>query len=265
MLSKEQKDGWDRDGFFIEKGIFSKGEMDALNGEVIASVRADPPEDHRGPDGLPAGYPLGKGLVVLEAKGMPDAVNPEDHVSKLFNAHREEGLARNIMRNGHILKRVGALLETDENDTAVIQSQLIFKNPEAWGQPWHQDSYYFNFDHQPQIGVWIATTKARIENGCLFVAPGSHTEPVHDHLAPDRPNSNAGYYEIKDYDFSGEQAVLLDPGDVLYFHSYLMHRSIDNNSDGRRMAYVLHYSKAGTKNLNPRVSVVVDIQPVTPF
>lgn len=265
MTTDRQKAQWQKDGFFLERGIFSGEEAERLNEEIIDRIRSDPPEDHRGPDGLPPGYPIGTGLAVLELKGMPNATHPEDHLSKLFNAHRDEGHAQDMMRSRHILNHVGHLLGTSSDDCAVIQSQYIFKNPGAWGQPWHQDSYYFDFDQQPQVGVWIATSPARIENGCLFVAPGSHTEPVHPHLKPDRPNSNHGYYEIKDYDFSGEVPVLLDPGDVLYFHSYLMHKSVDNNSDNRRTAYVLHYARAGTKNLNDKVNLVVDIQPVTPL
>ena len=265
MITSEQQKNWDEAGFFIEKSVFPPNLMTALDDAVIERIRKDPPQNHAGPDGLPHGYPTGTGLAVLERKGMPDAVNPEDHLSKLFNTHRDPGVAQDIMRNRHILERVGALLGIDAERCAVIQSQYIFKNPGAWGQPWHQDSFYFDFDKQPQIGVWIATSPARIENGCLYVAPGSHTEPVHDHLKPDRADSNQGYYEIKDYDFSGETPVLLDPGDVLYFHSYLMHKSIDNTSSGRRTAYVLHYAQAGTKNLNPKVTAVVDIQPVTPL
>lgn len=78
MLTDDQKTAWDRDGFFIEKAIFSKEEMDALNDEVIAKVRADPPSDHMGKGGPMGGYPIGKGLVVLETnlgkEGMRDAV-----------------------------------------------------------------------------------------------------------------------------------------------------------------------------------------------
>ena len=65
-------------------------------------------------------------------------------------------------------------------------SQFIFKNPGAWGQPWHQDSFYFPFDPpRPILGVWLAVTAATLENGCLHVIPGSHHEPVHEHV-PDR-------------------------------------------------------------------------------
>lgn len=58
-----------------------------------------------------------------------------------------------------------------------FQSQFIWKNPGAWGQPWHQDTYYFHFDKGPHIGVWLALTEATVENGCLSVLPGTHRDP----------------------------------------------------------------------------------------
>ena len=39
---------------------------------------------------------------------------------------------------------------------------------------------------------------------------------------------------------------LLSPGDLLVFHSHLMHRSKDNESDGLRAAMVYHYAESGT-------------------
>lgn len=263
MLSNAQKDEWENSGFFIEKKLFEPGQMDAVNRELVGAVRGDPPEAHRDEDGELATYRSGAMLVALEKKGMPDAAAPEDHVSKIFSAHKENGLAQDLMRDAKILEPVSDLVGTQ--GLSIIQSQFIFKNPGAWGQPWHQDSYYFDFDHQPQIGVWIATSRARIENGCLYVIPGSHKEKIHKHHRDDREGSNYGYTEIKDFDFSTEIPVLLDPGDVLFFHSYLMHKSVDNMSRDRRTALVYHYAKSGTKNLNPKTNLVVDIQPVTPL
>jgi len=101
-------------------------------------------------------------------------------------------------------------------------SQFIFKNHGAMGQPWHQDSYYFAFDNRPQVGVWLAVTEATLENGCLHVMPGSHREPVHEHVPDRRPNAQYGYTEIVDYDMSNSVPVLMQPGDLLVFHSHLM-------------------------------------------
>jgi ectoine hydroxylase-related dioxygenase (phytanoyl-CoA dioxygenase family) len=137
-------------------------------------------------------------------------------------------------------------------DLDCFQSQFILKNPGVIGQPWHQDSYYFEFDRQPQVGVWVALSRATLENGCLWVLPGSHASGrIFKHVPDRRPAANRGYLEIVDQDESARVPALMSPGDVLFFHSYLMHMSTDNVANERRSAMVYHYGRAGTKALTP--------------
>ena len=56
-------------------------------------------------------------------------------------------------------------------------------------------------------GVWIAPDDATIENGCLWVIPGSHHEAV---LYPVRPSTSEEYDgapEFFDYPHSPDEAV----------------------------------------------------------
>jgi ectoine hydroxylase-related dioxygenase (phytanoyl-CoA dioxygenase family) len=139
-------------------------------------------------------------------------------------------------------------------DVDCFLSQFIFKNPGAWGQPWHQDSYYFPFrPARPVVGLWLAVTEATVANGCLHVLPGSHAEPVHEHVPDRRPGANLGYVEIVDRDTSASVPVLMAPGDLLVFDSHLIHRSTDNVSAGRRAAMVYHVAPAGTEDLTEEV------------
>jgi chlorinating enzyme len=144
-----------------------------------------------------------------------------------------------------VIARVRELLGTE--DVSCFLSQFIFKNPGAWGQPWHQDSYYFPFaPARPVVGVWLAVTAATLENGCLHVLPGSHREPVHEHVPDRRPHALYGYVEIVDHDMGASAPVLMEPGDLLLFDSHLMHRSTDNATTGLRAAMVFHYAATGT-------------------
>lgn len=186
-----------------------------------------------------------------------DVDEPEDKISKLYNLHREAPY-RTLARRPDLALLISGLLGPDVD---IFNSQYIFKNPGAWGQPWHQDSLYFQFNRFPQAGVWLATSEATAENGCLYVLPGSHREPIHEHLPDSRADANLGYVEIRDHDFSGSVPVLMEPGDILVFHSFLMHRSADNTSDGRRTAVVDHYGQAGTRQTG-LPSPTVDWMPI---
>ena len=184
--------------------------------------------------------------VVLpeEQPDLPASANPEDSVSKIFRLARDP-VFHAFMTSAAVVEVVTSILGADDVDNFL--SQFIFKNPGAWGQPWHQDSFYFPFDPpRPVVGVWLAVTEATLANGCLHVLPGSQTEPVHDHVPDARPGANFGYVEIVDHDMSGSVPVLMHPGDLLVFDSHQMHRSTDNTDDRIRAAMVYHFAPAGT-------------------
>ncbi len=186
---------------------------------------------------------LGARILPESNKAGVPVANPEDAVSKIFMLHRD-AVFSSFATSTPVVDLVADLIEPDID---VFLSQFIFKTSGAWGQPWHQDSFYFPFEPaQPVVGVWLAVTEATLESGCLHVLPGSHTEPVHRHVPDRRPGANHGYFEIVDHDMQDSEAVLMRPGDLLVFDSHLMHCSTDNESDSIRAAMVFHYAAAGT-------------------
>ena len=178
------------------KGFCKEEFCDDLNREVVEIIRTIVKEE----DEFSHAYAGNGHIAIREMKPNKNAKNIEDEISKLFRIHSTGSFKDFILRED-LLDILEDLLGSDID---CFLSQFIFKNPGAWGQPWHQDSSYFPFDREPQVGVWIATSKATIENGCLVVLPESHLEPLHEHLPDDRKNSNYGYTEIKDHDFSKE-------------------------------------------------------------
>lgn len=242
---EERRERWERDGFYIERGMVERGAAGRIEDEVIARIRAHPPRASGGQNIYYAGENY---LVHCETAPSPSAVNPEDRVAKVFNCH-VEGETRRVAERKDIVDAVEDVLGPDLD---CFQSQFIFKNPGVIGQPWHQDSLYFDFTRQPQVGVWVALSRATLENGCLWVLPGSHKEPIHRHVPDRRPEANKGYLEIVDHDFGARIPVPMETGDVLFFHSFLMHMSTDNVTDYRRAAMVYHYGRAGTE-VSPRV------------
>lgn len=191
-----------------------------------------------------------RGLDVSPAVVMPEnqrleAKNPEDVISKIFSLHRRP-VFLDFLKDPRV---VDIVISAIGQNVDCFLSQFIFKNPGAWGQPWHQDSHYFPFaPARPIVGLWLAITEATLENGCLHVLPGSQREVVKQHVPDRREGANYGYVEIVDYDMSQSQPCLLQPGDLMVFDSHLMHRSNDNASTGIRAAMVWHFASAGTKD-----------------
>ena len=231
QLSEAQRLGWKRDGFFLVPGFAEPAALESMRARALALVRrAD------------EGVAIGDAYVVPES-ALSAAERAEDRVSKVFRVHRNEPVFRAFAEDGRLLDLVEGILGPGLD---CFLSQFIFKLPGALGQPWHQDAFYFAFDRGPQVGAWLAITEATLDNGPLWVLPGSHREPVHATRRDTREHAGPAYVEIVDHDTSAAVPVLLQPGDLLLFHSHLMHKSTDNCVDFERAAMVYHYAEAGT-------------------
>ena len=237
-LSEEQQNSWNNNGFILLKNFYpedSCSEMNTAIKDIIdGMVSPGDPFSHA--------YEKDGYIGIREMKPNPEAKTIHDEMSKIFRLHGK-GVFNDFIKNKRLLDLLEDILGKNID---CFLSQYIFKNPGAWGQPWHQDSSYFPFDRYPQVGAWIATSPATIKNGCLVILPGSHKEHLHEHVPDDREGSNYGYTEIKDQDFTNETPVTLETGDLLLFHSFLMHKSYDNESKSKRTAVVFHFAETGT-------------------
>jgi ectoine hydroxylase-related dioxygenase (phytanoyl-CoA dioxygenase family) len=239
FLSDSQRKSWNNDGYILIPKFFPESKCTKINETVISIVRSMVKNSEE----FNHAY-IDEGRIgIREMKPSESIENIEDEMSKVFRLHHE-GIFNEFINREDLLDMIEDILGKNID---CFLSQFIFKNPGSWGQPWHQDSSYFPFDRSPQVGAWLATSPATMKNGCLVVLPGSHKEPLHEHLPDDRPGSNYGYTEIKDHDFKKEKPLLLETGDLLLFHSFLMHKSYDNESKKRRTAMVYHFAETGTR------------------
>ena len=231
MLSADQRETWERDGYFFVEGFAPEASLKEMLERVVALARA-----------ADRGESIGDAYVVAES-GLGTEAAPEERLSKIFRVHRQEPVFHALCSDERLLDLAEGILGPDLD---CFLSQFIFKLPGALGQPWHQDAFYFPFDRGPQVGAWLAVTEARLDKGPLWVLPRSHREPVHRVVPDSREHANFAYVEIVDHDMSAAIPVLMKPGDLLLFHSHLMHMSTDNESDTKRAAMVYHYGEAGT-------------------
>jgi len=128
---------------------------------------------------------------------------------------------------------------------AGTQSLVMLSPPGGKGQAWHQDEIYIPTRDRSLIGAWIALDDATIENGCLWVVPGSHRT---GHLYPQRQHDNTDEFDFGTqsygFDESLEVPVEVKTGSVVFFNGYLLHRSQKNRSNIYRRVLVNHYMNA---------------------
>ena len=120
------------------------------------------------------------------------------------------------------------------------------KDPKNPGQAWHQDEIYIPTRDRSLIGAWIAVDDATVDNGCLWVLPGSHKP---GHLYQQRQHNNPDFDfagESYGFDDSSEIPVEVKAGSVVFFNGYLLHRSKPNKTNGFRRSLVNHYMSASS-------------------
>jgi ectoine hydroxylase-related dioxygenase (phytanoyl-CoA dioxygenase family) len=128
-----------------------------------------------------------------------------------------------------------------------MQSMLFIKASGKPGQAWHQDEYFIPTRDRTLAGAWIAMDDATVENGCLWVIPGSHKHgiiwPQHEHN--DRRFDCTG--EAINFPYTDDDSIPVEvgAGAIVFFNGYLLHRSLPNRAkSGYRRVLVNHYMSA---------------------
>ena len=113
-----------------------------------------------------------------------------------------------------------------------MQSMLFVKAPGKPGQSWHQDEYYIPTRDRSLTGAWIALEDATVENGCLWVIPGSHREGYLRRRVrySGRRVRRRGHLRAGALRRPGPGPVEVSPGGVVFFNGYLLHSSLRNRS-----------------------------------
>jgi ectoine hydroxylase len=127
-------------------------------------------------------------------------------------------------------------------------SKMIMKDPKVGGAwTWHQDYgyWYQNGVVFPLLcSVSIAVDAATRENGCLQVIEGSHELGRIDHVLTGE-QAGANMERVNEVVKRLPLVfVEMEPGDALFFHCNLLHRSDQNRSEKPRWSMICCYNAA---------------------
>jgi hypothetical protein len=130
---------------------------------------------------------------------------------------------------------------------SLFTDKLNFKRPSGAPFPWHQDAPYWAFgcDHLDRLSsLQIYLDDANVENGCLWMIPGTHTRgnlPVFE----DRGVLGRLYTDPAQLEAQPPVPIEAPAGSVIFFDGYVVHGSRSNSSEGSRRALVITYQPAG--------------------
>lgn len=216
------------DGYAVLKDALSPADVAEINAEAVRLCRGDLGE-------IRNGY----------AASADEA--DEDVMRRYLCIHFPHKLSDVIERSLATPRIVDALTGVIGPDVKCMQSMLFIKSEGKPGQPWHQDEFFIPTRDRSLTAVWIALDDTTIENGCLWVLPGSHKRGV---IYPDRDQDDEGFdcsVELYDFPYTNEDAVPVEipAGSAVIFNGYLLHRSLQNSgAHGFRRALANHYMSA---------------------
>lgn len=221
IFTPEQQAAYERDGYVLVRGLFDAQEAGILR----AAIEQDPQMraslyDRKDADG--------------KATRMATWNHPGDSVY---------GLAA---RSPRVVDTMEQMLG---GEVYHYHSKLTAKEAyEGGAWEWHQDYgyWYHNGCVFPLMAsVMVALDKATRENGCLQVLRGSHLAGRVDHGILPGEQVGADPRRIQELVKSCELVYAeMEPGDAIFFHSNLMHRSDQNRSPNRRWTVIFCYNAA---------------------
>ncbi len=227
MLSAAELEQYTREGFVIKRGWFSPAEVSAL----IRFAQDDPEM-------------LARVTGRLDSEGNQTKLSLwDDPPQNLFGF---------FARSRRLVEPATQLVG---EEIYHYHSKLMLKEPHTGGAwEWHQDyGYWYNYAclRPAMISCLIALDRADRENGCLQVLPGSHDLGRIDHGKV--AGQTGADMERVDVLLARQSPTYVEcePGDVLFFHCNLLHRSDANRSPRSRWSLICCYNARSNSPYKP--------------
>ena len=193
-------------------------------------------------------------LTSIEAKEIRDEIEKieKDWPGALEGINRNyihliSPIFNKVCLNKNILDAVESIIG---KNILICGTTLFIKNPNERGfVSFHQDAKYIGLEPHNWVTVWVAVTDANEKNGCMRMLPGSHKEDLKTHEQKfDENNLLTRGQTITNVQLDRTDPIILKAGQVSLHHPKIVHGSGLNQSNDRRIGFVIQ-SYIGT-NVN---------------
>jgi phytanoyl-CoA hydroxylase len=244
-VTEEAAHFYRENGFLVIENALSADEVQELRDETVRICRGD------------------KGM--FSGLTLPNQDATDDEIIRNYLCiHFPHKLSEVMFRYLAHPAFVDVLTKVVSPNVKCMQSMLFIKAAGKPGQAWHQDEDYIPTRDRSLVGGWIALDDANVENGCLWVIPGSQKRGI---LWEQEWHGDPRFdcaLESRSFPYSDQDAVPVEvrAGSIVFFNGYLLHRSLPNYREvGFRRSLVNHYMSA--ESLLPWGSQSLSDQPVS--
>ncbi len=214
MIIDAQLKAFRDDGYFLADEMFTAQEIDVLVEHIEPFVQAH--ETH------------------LKQVGS-ESISRNEEITFTVNLAEKDAGIQAFIRQPKLVDIATTILGPD---VSLYWDQAVYKRPGTKRDfPWHQDNGYKQVLPENYLTCWLALEDAYIENGSIWVMPGTHQNGLVEHR--DTPIGKQCYFG----DEPG-RPVELKKGGMAFFSSLLFHRSGPNLSTAVRKAFIIQYAHA---------------------
>ncbi|HZG76007.1 MAG TPA: phytanoyl-CoA dioxygenase family protein [Paenibacillus sp.] len=240
MLTNEQLEAFEKDGFLKGGVVLNDDELESLRSELDLVM-----------EGKSVRKPVLNHNMLANPSlydNMKMTVN--ERVVQIVNIWMASDVFYRHAANPVICEEIAQLCGTDT--VRIWHDQIQYKPPVSGGPTgWHQDHPLWPIIQPADlVSAWVALDDAVVENGCMWMVPGSHKWG-------DQQKYLASTKDFKPYH---KQPELLPEGAVVeavpfeimkgqlgYHHCLTWHGSPHNRSARKRRAIAVHYMPGHTR------------------
>lgn len=243
VLTKRQLEQFEEDGFIVLRGFLDVEQCDAIREIALNHLEQmiEPLETEVGYGSRSKEYRTSETDYSSKA-GAGDVV-----VRRLRQVYDRSPLFKAWMEDKKIRPILQQILEDQVVLTTAHHNSIMTKMPYASNvTKWHQDRRYWRYSDDNLVSVWLALESETSQNGVLEFIPGSHKMQFRTEQFDEKEYFSQTYVPNQTL-INKKVSTDLQKGDVVIFHSLLLHRANKNNTNRPKISFVYTVKGAKTK------------------
>jgi phytanoyl-CoA hydroxylase len=224
-LTRDQIVFYRENGFLLIKDFLDPSELEAWRSAVAEATAA---RTTRLPD-------------------RPDPATNTEYVDNVFTQRLNLWLTNDKMKRIMLDERLGRMAAelAGVDGIRIWHDQALIKEPWANPTAWHIDNPKWSFHSRDSISIWVALDDVTLQNGCMYLLPGTHKEASFDNI-----HTAASMRDLfKVYPQWAERepfAAEMPAGSCTFHNGLCAHAAGPNMTPRRRRAMTCAYMPVGS-------------------
>jgi len=240
QLTAKQLSEFEKNGFIVLRKF-----LDVQSCDAILEVAKRHLNQHIEPIETELGYTQGSKEERTEVTDYNSSDESVKVVRRLRQVYARDEVFTQWMEDENIRPILQQILKDQVVLTTAHHNSIMTKMPYVSSPTaWHQDRRYWRYSDDNLISVWLALDDETQDNGVLEFIPASHKMKFDKEQFNDKEYFSQTCKQNEEI-IATKTSTDLQKGDVVIFHSLLLHRANKNSTSNTKISFV--YTVKGAK------------------